>query len=91
MSTHIEAFTPDTDPEYRKHLEVYDTCIRLDVSLPKETDEYFNGDIPEERLRIELEEDVHYTIYSEDYSSGFEVDLDQLPEGVTKLRFTNSW
>ena len=91
MSTHIEAFTPDTDREYKKHLEVYVMCDKLGVSLPKETEKYFNGDIPEERLRIELEKGEHYNDWFEDSSEGYEVDLTKLPKGVTKLRFYNNW
>lgn len=92
MSTRIEAFVPDTDKEYQKHKQVYDVCTKADVSLPKETEEYFKGcDEPEQKLQVELVKGQHYIIYGRDMEEGFEVELSQLPEGVTKIRFINSW
>jgi hypothetical protein len=92
MSTRIEAFIPDTDKEYQKHKAIYDLCVKSRVSLPKETEEYFHGcDVPEDKLKVNLQKNIHYTLYNGDMSSGFDVDLSKLPQGVTKLRFYNSW
>ena len=96
MSTHIQAFIPDTDAEFKKHKTILLMCSENEVSLPKETAEYFGSEDAEEylldeKLEIELEEDVHYKDWSDEGSQGFEVDLLKLPKGVTKLRFSNSW
>lgn len=97
MSTHIEAFIPDTDPEYQKHKKIVIACLEADVSLPKETSDYFFGyKLPttrmlEEKLKIELKEGEHYVDWRDESSEGFEVDLTKLPKGVTKLRFYNNW
>ena len=92
MSTRIKAYVPDTDREYQKHKEVYLVCLKAGVSLPKETEEYFKGcDRPEEKLEVELVKGEHYQIYRQDMNDGFEVELDKLPEGVTKIRFYNSY
>jgi hypothetical protein len=96
MSTHIQAFTPDTDAEYQKHKKVFLVCLEADISLPKETAEYFGTENPEEwaldeKLSVDLEEDVHYKEWSEDSSQGFELDLTKVPKGVTKIRFYNNW
>lgn len=94
MSTHLVAFTPDTDPEYQKHLKVWNMCEELEVSLPAETYSYFlNGymSTPEEKLEVTLEEGEHYKEWEGDMQEGFEVDLTKLPKGVTKLRFYNSY
>jgi len=95
-STHIEAFIPDSDKEYQKHKKILLMCLENDVSLPKETAQYFGSEdayesLLDEKLEIELEEDVHYTKWCDEYRSGFEVDLSKLPKGVNKLRFYNSW
>lgn len=96
MSTHIEAFIPDTDPEYQRHKKVLMVCREEGVSLPLETAKYFDDTHASEylldsKLARELEKGFHYTEYSDESSQGFEVDLTKLPKGVTKLRFYNSW
>lgn len=96
MSTYIEAFIPDTDPIYQRHKSVLLACTAANVSLPKETAEYFGEDWPEtylldNKLEVQLEEGVHYEHYQVDTSIGFTVDLTKLPQGVTKLKFYNSW
>jgi len=99
MSTRIEAFIPDTDLEYQKHKKVFLACHEADVELPKQTAEYFGGDegdwpeleMLDEKLEIRLIEGVHYTEYRGDMIEGFEVDINKLPKGVSKIRFTNSY
>ena len=96
MSTRIEAFMPDTDLEFQKHKKILLMCKEAEVSLPKETAEYFGDDSPEEynldeKLEINLIEGTHYEEWEGDMQQGFEVDLSKLPKGVTKLRFYNSW
>lgn len=96
MSTHIQGFIPDTDTDFKKHKKILLFCMEENVSLPKETAEYFGSDdaeeyLIEEKLEIKLEEGVHYKEWMEDSSKGFEVDLTRLPKGVTKLRFFNTY
>ena len=92
MSTYIKAFIPDTDKEYQKHKMIWEVCDEANVSLPKETEEYFKGyNEPEEKLEVVLIKNIHYCNYDADSQNGFEVDLTKLPEGVTKLRFINSY
>lgn len=96
MSTHIEAFIPDTDKDYQKHKKVLLACLEADISLPKETEEYFGYSYPEEwmlddKLSVKLVKDTHYVRWGRDSSEGFEIDLAKLPKGVTKIRFYNSY
>lgn len=92
MSTKIKAFMPDTDSTYQKMKKVYDACNEADIPLPKEVQEYLgDADSMEERLEVKLKLGKHYDEWSADMQEGFEVDLTKLPEGVTKLRFYNSW
>ena len=96
MSTHIAAYTPDTDVDFQKHKKILLMCLEAKVSLPKETALYFGEESPseyllDEKLSIDLKEDVHYKEWSDESSQGYELDLTQLPKGVTKLRFFNSW
>ena len=97
ISTHIKAFIPDTNPDYQRHRKVALACIEAGVSLPSETKQYFNHnalpthDMLDGKLEIELIKDIHYEDWADESSQGFEVDLTNLPKGVTKLRFYNSW
>lgn len=96
MSTHIQAFIPDTDPEYQKHKKVLLVCQDASVSLPEETAKYFGTKyaddcVLEEKLEINLKQGTHYKHWNDDSRSGFEIDIDKLPKGVTKVRFYNSW
>jgi hypothetical protein len=97
MSTHIQAFIPDTDKVFNKHKKVLLACLEAQVSLPKETAEYFGEEEPEiylldNKLSVDLEEGNQYTEWYDGYGSqGFEVDLSKLPPAITKLRFYNNW
>lgn len=98
MSTHIKAFIPDTDPEYLKHKEILLVCNKHSVQLPPETSKYFDNLYPhmillDNKLEINLELGLHYNRWAdkEESSAGFEIDLTNLPKGVTKLRFYNNW
>lgn len=88
IAKRIEAFIPDTDQEYLKHKDLWVICNRSGVSLPIETQEYFEGcDEPEDKLRIELKSMVHYMEYNNDMKDGYDVFIDKLPKGVTQIRF----
>lgn len=96
MSTHIMGFVSDQDPDFQRHKKVFDVCLEAGVSLPKETAAYFGDDHPydelvDNKLKFDLEKDVHYKVYREDMSEGFEVDISKLPAGVSKIRFYNSY
>jgi len=96
MSTHIKAFIEDNDPDYLFHKEILLFCKSKNISLPKETSEYFgnlspNESLLSEKLEIELMEGLDYIEWKDKSSEGFEVDLTHLPKGVTKIRFYNSW
>jgi hypothetical protein len=96
MSTHIVALIPDTDATYQKHKKVLLACDEADVSLPKETADYFgctkpDTEVLEEKLRFELIKGVHYKEYNAETSQGFEIDLKSLPKEIAKIRFYNSY
>ncbi len=96
MSTSIQAFIPDTDKTYNKHKKVLLACLEADVELPKGTAEYFGEEHAEEyllegKLEIDLKEGKHYNEWSGEDSEGFEIELKNIPEGVAKIRFSNSY
>lgn len=93
MSTRITGFVSPENEKYKKHANVLKACIEAGISeLPKETAEYFGSKYPEKYL---LEEKLEIKIpkyeYSEDMTEGFEIIVSEIPEGVHKIRFVNSW
>lgn len=93
MSTHVYAFISSDNETYEKHAKVLRACIDAGVSeLPKETAEYFDCKYPEEYLFEEkLEVEIPTYEYSADMEEGFEIYISQIPEGVHKIRFVNSY
>lgn len=96
MSTHIEAFIPDTDAEFQKHKKVLLACLDANISLPEESEIYFGSKWPDlylldEKLKFNLVFKSHYVEYKSGDSDGFEIDLSKLPKSVSKIRFYNSW
>ncbi len=96
MDINIMAYMPDTDSEYQKHKRLLLTCLEAEVSLPKETAEYFGADKPSEyilesKLEIRLIKDVHYSEYNNQTLSGFDIHLKTLPKSIDKIRVFNSW
>jgi hypothetical protein len=93
MSTNIVGFVSPENEIYQKQVKVLKACIDADISeLPKETAEYFGSKYAEEYL---IEEKLTTNIitheYSNDYQSGYEIIVSEIPEGVHKIRFVNSW
>lgn len=96
VRTYILAFIPNTDETYQKQKKVLLACAEAGVELPEVTARYFGQSDPDEylldhKLEIQLEENVHFEIYNDDMISGIEIELKNLPKGVAKLRFINSW
>ena len=93
MSMKIKGFVSTENETYKKHSKVLLACLDADIKeLPKETAEYFGYKYPEKYLleqQLELEIPKH--IYKEDTTEGFEIIISEIPKGVHKIRFTNSW
>lgn len=93
MSTNITGFVSPENENYKKHCKVLTACIEAGIEeLPKETAEYFGSKYPEEELFEEkLQTEMPVKEWGNDYSSGFEIIISEIPEGVHKIRFSNSW
>ena len=93
MSTHVRGFIPDTDPTYQKHKKVLIACHEAGIEhLPTETSDYFGGSSPDLYLLEEkLEVEIPVKEISDGSSNHYEVVLKDIPVGVVKIRFSNSW
>ena len=93
MSTRVIGFVSNADATYQKHARVLTACLEAGVKkLPEETAEYFGTPYPEEYLlesKLEIEIPKHQ--FQEDMQDGYEVYVGEIPEGVFKIRFVNSY
>lgn len=93
MSTNVIGYVSPENEKYKKHAKVLKACCEAGVSeLPKETAEYFGSKYPnlyllEEKLEIKIPKHE----YNGESASGFEIYISEIPEGVHKIRFSNSW
>lgn len=94
MSTSVIGFIPDTDETYQKHKAVLLACLDAEIEeLPKETAEYFGTKWPEyylieEKLEVQIPQ---HEWNDGDMSQGYEIIISEIPKGVHKIRFVNSW
>ena len=87
MSTFVRGIVP-TDEKYKKMRQIYDLCIEQGIDLPKEVDEFFDGEEPcEEGMEI----DIPHEEYENDMTMGIIVKVKDIPENVTMIKFYNSW
>ena len=93
MSTSIVGFVSPDDETYQKQVKVLKACIDADISeLPKETAAYFGEKYAEPYLiEDKLTTEITTHEYNTDYQSGYEIYVNEIPEGVHKIRFVNSW
>jgi hypothetical protein len=73
---------------------VYDACTKAQIGIPKEVDDYFDGEEPDPAgvvVDLQLSGSGCVSSYRGNASEGLEVDLKKLPKDMTILRFVNSW
>jgi len=91
MSTSVVGFRPP-DEKWRKMKAVYDACNIAGVAPPEEVNDFFEWDTPDDDgVTVTLHNHAAVTEYHEEESNGLQVDLTKLPNGVTIIRFVNSW
>ena len=94
MSTHIKALRKPTDPTYQSYLKVLEACREAGVDLPPEVAKYFKSSEPYPGLELEpLEVEIKYRHYQDQelLNDVYIVELDKLPDGVSEIRFINSY
>ena len=82
------------DERWRNMKAIYDSCEAAGVQLPEEVENYFDGEAPDPSGKLTDLADPIVTEWKDpenDEQEGIEIDLAQLPEGVTRLRITISY
>lgn len=93
MSTHIVGIRPPDD-DWLKKKAVWDVCEHAGVPVPESVVDFFGGEKPDPKgVLVDLDDGYApvATEYNGDSEQGYEVRLDDLPEGVKIIRFYNSW
>jgi hypothetical protein len=96
MSTHVKA-VKTADQQTLRMKAAYDGCLAAGVKVPQEVTAYFKklGVYPESVSGEDVEVDVtgmdYCAEYHTDSGSGFEIDVENMPADIIKLRFYNTW
>ena len=71
---------------------VWDAGVAAGIKLPEVVSSYLEGERPDERgVEVRLEGTEYCSKWQDDYRSGFEIDLQKLPDDLTHIRFYNSF
>ena len=90
MSMRVVGIRPPTD-EYKKKVAAYVACEAAGVEPPEALVDFFDGVeakyVDPNGMQVDLYEHPAVKEYQGDAEEGFDVNLADLPEGVTILRF----
>lgn len=89
MSIHI-AFLRKDDKQHKKMVAALKACTDVGVPVPDQVDEYFGGSTdPDVALELRVPEQDYE--WADHYRRGYEIDINNLPQGVSKVRFYVSY
>lgn len=88
MSTHVVFLRDKNDPKHQEKVRVLKACMEAGVELPQKINDYFDGS-DDEDLPLEIEYEARE--WEDSYRSGYEINIDEIPEGVKTIRFYDSW
>lgn len=97
LSINIDGLSDKSNPEFAKHLKVVEFCIANEVSYPKETSEFFKGQVHGEDIddivpsqevidviKDGLVVEIHDAMATE--AGRFYIQVDKLPKSVSVIR-----
>lgn len=99
MSMQVDAFKPINDT-WKKMKAIWDSCYEAGIAIPEEVDKYFNHEDPDKSgvkegswSQYDKPKELPRWLkrYSQDDSTGFEIDTSKLPKDVSIVRFVCSW
>ena len=95
VSLVVKGFSDKEDPTFNKHLSAVRFCIQNNLSLPKETSEFFRGKVygedPENYVGKHLIEhlkngvEIPLTLHSDPYGATIRIKVSEIPEGVSEI------
>lgn len=90
MSTHVVAIKPP-DEKWKKMKAAWDACTTAGIPIPDKLYDFFGDTSPDEKGVVIDGNPKWSSRYSAEGEDGIEVDLTKLPEGITIIRFVNSY
>lgn len=80
------------DDKWKKMYRAHEACKAAGVRVPAEVEEFFREGVPEtEEIEVDLSKSPGVEEYSADMQEGWEVELEDLPKNIKKIRFVNSY
>ena len=86
MSCYVTLLRDKDNPVYQKYLKILMACKAADIDPPPEVDRYFGGDGIDNDPEAPLEIDFTPKDWSDGDCEDFEFSLNELPEGVDRIR-----
>lgn len=90
VSTHVIGYM-EADAHFRKMKCIWDECVELRITIPNEVLEFFHNEYPGDEPCRKVDISGALEEWSDDYRSGFDVDITMLPKHVKIIRFYNSY
>ena len=88
METYVVGIVPVTDKKWEEMKLVYDLCLKNNIKLPEEVEEFFGDFSPDESgMVIEIPK----TTWDTEEGMCYEVKVEEIPKHVKIIRFYNSW
>lgn len=95
-SLSVQGFSSKDSPEFKKHYAAVKFCVENDLSLPKETSEFFKGnvhgdsleDLRKESWLENIEDGISVPlIFTDDYEWERRIKVSEIPKEVDEIVF----
>lgn len=93
MFTHVDGIREKTTEVIKKRKAV-EALVQAGVQVPKELISFFGDMNPEAIVQDDaagLKVEIPHALGQDDSSSWIEVSVKDIPRGIERIRFTNSW
>lgn len=87
MNTNVIGIRP-ADELFQKMKAIWDQCNELRIEVPQEVEKFFAHDIPNPK-GVEVE--IEFNCVNDDMKNHFIVDLNDIPDDIRFIQFTNSY
>jgi len=91
MSMHVVGYMP-ADEQWIKMKSAWDACSAAGINPPDEVLDFFDESYPYDAPGKEVDlEGISAKKWSNECSSGYEIDVELLPKNIRIMRFYCSW
>ncbi len=94
MSIYVRLLRSEDNTQYQEYLKILRSCNDAGVEIPEEVDKYFGGygsdNDPLQPLEIPFKFEQWHNLEGS-LTEGFDINLEELPEGVKTIRVFISW